>query len=346
MITKLFKYAKCAVIVLFFTFQLTSCFKDKVVKVDSVYNVSTNSLNISSESLNNASKSCVEGINTTENKRYSGVIFLEKNSKYYIALPYYDNLKYDSIVLYDKSKVAPKLVGTDLSNKLCVYTIETNLDVSVISGNTNELYKAQAVGSLSTPSDETNIASYKEGIISSLNSSYFTTDILLSEPDVGGIIINENAQMLGFVYSYSYSSDGDEIGETYSNYVKGINQSYRYEDFYKYVINIVENGTFTKGLMGITQTNNEYASFMAKKYNLDYVEPENAKGLAYIINVAGSAKEAGVRTGEFIYELNGTLVYRTTDVSHIMSFLSKGTNVLLKTIDSNGNIKSYSITLS
>ena len=44
--------------------------------------------------------------------------------------------------------------------------------------------------------------------------------------------------------------------------------------------------------------------------------------------------------------INDTKVYRTTDVSHIMSFMPNGTNITLKTIDSNSNIKTYTITLS
>ena len=348
MITNLFKHFKyfLTIPLVLLIFILTSCFEDRIVVVEEIYDVTTTKFNVSSDALNTASKACVEGINETTDKKYSGVIFLKKESTYYVALPYYDTLTYESIILYDQTKITPQYLACDVSNKLCVYTFETTVDVEVIKGNNDTIYKTQMIASLSTPSDKINIASYKNGIVSSVNSSYFTTDILLSEPDIGGIIINENAEMIGFLYSYSYLSEGDTIGETYNNYVKGINQAYRYEDFYKYVINLVENGSFTKGLMGITQTNNEYAALMAKQYNLEYIEPEIAKGLSYIIAVKGSAQDAGVEAGQFIYEVNGIKVYRTTDVSHIMSFMPKGTNITLKTIDSNSNIKTYTITLS
>lgn len=325
---------------------LSSCFEDRIVVVEEIYDVTTTNFNISTNAINTASKACVEGVNETSDKKYSGVIFLKKDSSYYVALPYYDTLTYESIILYDQTKITPQYLACDVSNKLCVYTFETSVDVEVIKGNTNPLYKTQMIASLSTPINATNVASYKKGIVSSLNSSYFTTDILLSEPDIGGAIINENAEMIGFVYAYSYLSEGSEPTATYSNYIKGINQAYRYEDFYKYATNLVENGSFTKGLMGITQTNNEYAALMAVRNNLEYVESEVAKGLSYILMVTGSAKEAGVEPGEFVYAINDTKVYRTTDVSHILSFMPAGSNVILKTIDKSGDIKAYSITLS
>lgn len=324
---------------------LSSCFEDKIVVVEEIYDISTTNFNISTNALNTASKACVEGINETTDKKYSGVIFLKKESTYYVALPYYDTLTYEYIILYDQTKIIPEYLASDVSNKLCVYTFETSVDVEVLKGNTNPLYKTQTIASLSTPTNASNIASYKKGIVSSLNSSYFTTNILLSEPDIGGAIINENGEMIGFVYSYSYLSEGTEPTATFNNYIKGINQAYRYEDFYKYVTNLVENGSFTKGLMGITQTNNEYAALMASNNNLEYVEPDAAKGLSYILMVTGSAKEAGVEPGEFVYAINDTKVYRTTDVSHILSFMPAGSNVILKTIDKSGNIKTYSITL-
>lgn len=325
---------------------LCSCFNNKEIKVDTIYDIKSSSFNISSNKIEEASKACVQGIDSASDRRYSGVIFYAKDSTYYVAMPYFEGLQYDNIILYDSTSINPTFVGSDQSNKVCVYSFETSVDINVIQGSNDEIYKTKMIASISSPCDTNSLTTYKQGLISSTNSSYFTTDILLSEPDVGALLINENAEMVGYVFSYTYLSEGTTPTETYSNYVKGLNQAYRYTDFYKYVINIVENGTFVKGLMGITQTNNEYAKLMASQYNLNYIEPENAKGLSYIINVSGSAEKAGVKAGEFIYSVNDILVYRTLDVSHIMSFLAKGTIVELKTIDSNGLKKVYSIILS
>ncbi len=340
---KIKKIIGCSILSTLLVSSLTSC-QTKVVKVDTIYKTTCENFSISEEVLEKSSKACVQGIDQLNDKKYSGVIFKKVLNVYYVALPYFDKLSYSSIILPDNSSVTPLLVGNDTSNNICVYSFISSNDYSVIEGSTDTINKTDMIASLSSPTSTT-LGTYKEGIVSSINAYNFSTDILLSESDMGGILIDKDGKMIGFLYSYVYTSDNEDPDETFSNYVKGINYAYRYADFIKYTTNLILHGSFTKGLMGITQTNNEYAEMSSGKYGLTYIEPENAKGLAYILQVSGSAKEANVSPGEFVYSVNDTRVYRTSDVSHIMSFLGKGTKVKLQTLDSTGSIHTYSLVL-
>lgn len=346
MITHLFNKSKILLFnfAIIFILILSSCSITKEIKVNTIYDYSLESFSVDNSIVLEASKSCVVA-HTTDNKTYSGVIFKHNLLFYYVALPYYESINYSTITLYDNTSVNITFVGSDLSNKICVYRFTSLNTLSVIEGCVDEISKGESVASISSYSD-TNMNSLKLGIVSDVNSYYFSTNILLSEPDMGGIIINSLGQMVGFVFSYVYSSDNEELTETYSNYVKGINYAYRYSDFLRYAQNLVDNGTFTKGLMGIVQTNYEYASIMSSNYNLEYKEYDSMPALAYILSVSGSAKNAGVKAGTFVYSVCDTLVYRTTDVSHLLALKKRGDIIKLKTIDYNKQISEFSITLS
>ena len=228
----------------------------------------------------------------------SGVIISEDG---YIVTNYHVVEKSDEIqiVLNDKRTFTAKLVGTDPGTDLALLKVQSSNLPFISFGNSDAIKVGEWVLAVGNPFNLTStvtagIVSAKARNINILRDqkypveSYIQTDAAVNKGNSGGALVNTLGELIG-INSAIVSPSGSYSGYSFAipiNIVK------------KVVADIIKYGEVQRAVLGVTIF--DVTGKVAEDYNLDKIEG------VYIESITdnGAAKEAGIKKGDVVLEIN------------------------------------------
>ncbi len=239
----------------------------------------------------------------------SGVIISEDG---YIVTNYHVVEKSDEVqvVLNDKRTFNAELVGVDRGTDLALLKIEGTDLPYIALGNSDVLKVGEWVLAVGNPFNLTStvtagIVSAKARNINILRGqaqytieSYIQTDAAVNKGNSGGALVNLRGELVG-INSAIISPSGAYSGYSFAipiNLVK------------KVVADLIKYGEVQRAVLGveIRDVDND----IAEKNDLDKIEG------VYIINAnEGAAREAGIKSGDIILEINNVRVNSTAELT-------------------------------
>ena len=242
------------------------------------------------------------------------------------------------VVLNDKREFMARLIGTDPSTDVALLKIdETNLPF-LVYGNSDDLKLGEWVLAVGNPFNLTStvtagIISAKArniGISSNRSNieSFIQTDAAVNMGNSGGALVNQRGELVGMNTALA-SRTGSYAGYSFaipSSIVRKV-----VEDLKKY-------GEVQRALLGVEFR--EVDAEIAEKYNLDKIE-----GI-YVANVTenGAAKEAGIKSGDVILDIQGKEVNTSAELQESISQFHPGDLVNVK-VKRNNSEKLFTVKL-
>ena len=240
----------------------------------------------------------------------SGVIISEDG---YIVTNYHVVEKSDEVqvVLNDKRTFNAELVGVDRGTDLALLKIEGtglpyislgNSDVLKVGewvlavGNPFNLTSTVTAGIVSAKARNINIL---RGQVSYPVESYIQTDAAVNKGNSGGALVNIRGELVG-INSAIISPSGAYSGYSFAIPINIVR---------KVVADLIKYGEVQRAILGVTIR--DVNDGIAERNNLDKIEGVYIEGL----NDDGAAKEAGIRIGDVVLEINNVKVNSTTELT-------------------------------
>ena len=240
----------------------------------------------------------------------SGVIISQDG---YIVTNYHVVERSDEIkvVLNDKRTFTAEIVGTDPGTDLALLKVDGQNLPYIELGNSDILKVGEWVLAVGNPFNLTStvtagIVSAKARNINILSDqskypieSYIQTDAAVNRGNSGGALVNLNGELVG-INSAIISPSGAYSGYSFAipiNLVK------------KVVADIIKYGEVQRAVLGVSIY--DVNSDVAEKYDLDKIEG------VFIESVTdeGAAKEAGIKEGDVVLEINNIKVNSATELT-------------------------------
>ncbi|WP_443937580.1 trypsin-like peptidase domain-containing protein [Pedobacter sp. MW01-1-1] len=274
-----------------------------------------------------------------------------------------ENAEKVEVILTDRRKVEAKVIGCDPNTDLALIKVnESNLPV-VKMGNSDNVQVGEWVLAVGYPLDlnttvTAGIVSAKSrsiGIIgrernpqmtqeeyeeyrrtgkrpqaapSSGIEAFIQTDAAINPGNSGGALVNATGELIG-INSAIASQSGRNEGY---GFAIPINLARKVvDDFMKY-------GSVKRGYIGVN-----YVPLSSD--NREELKTKEINGL-YVSDVVagGGAAEAGIKTGDIIKKVNGSVIYDSPDLTEKIGRLNPGDKVTL-TVLREGALKDYKVTL-
>jgi serine protease Do len=230
-----------------------------------------------------------------------------------------------TVTLNDKNDYKAKVIGTDPASDLAVIKIEGSNFPYLNFANSDNVRVGQWILAIGYPLDlETTVTS---GIVSALSrdidinsrngqaplESFIQTDAAVNPGNSGGALVNTNGELIG-INSAIASPTGSFAGYSYaipSNIVARV------------AGDIIKYGSAKRAYLGIMFGSDQMSEADRQKNNIP-----NGNGV-YVMDVANgsAANEAGIRKGDFITKLKGTLLNTGTELVGKISALRPGDKV-------------------
>ena len=207
------------------------------------------------------------------------------------------------IVLNDKRTFTAKLIGTDPGTDLALLKVQSSNLPYISLGNSDIIKVGEWVLAVGNPFNLTStvtagIISAKARDINVLRDqqysieSYIQTDAAVNQGNSGGALVNLKGELIG-INSAIVSPSGSYSGYSFAipiNIVK------------KVVDDIIKYGKVQRAVLGVTIK--DVTGEFAKENNLDKIEG------VYIESIRdnGAAKEAGIKRGDVVLEINNIKV--------------------------------------
>ncbi len=269
----------------------------------------------------------------------SGVIISDDG---YIVTNYHVIEKSDEIqvVLNDKRTFTAELVGTDPGTDLALLKVEsTNLPYIAI-GNSDILKVGEWVLAVGNPFNLTStvtagIVSAKARNINVLGSrsnypieSYIQTDAAVNKGNSGGALVNLNGELVG-INSAIISPSGTYSGYSFAipiNLVK------------KVVADIIKYGEVQRAVLGV-----EIRDVVSS--DLEDCELDKIEGVLITdVTEEGAAKEAKIKKGDVVLEINNIKVNSTTELTEQIGNYRPGETIYV-TIKRDNKRKQFDVLL-
>src|SRR5450755_756983 len=230
-----------------------------------------------------------------------------------------------TVTLSNKKSFKAKVVAMDPSTDLAVVKVEAKGLPFLLYGNSDEVKVGQWVLAVGYPlSLETTVTA---GIVSAkgrsidINSrqsvapveSFIQTDAAVNPGNSGGPLINPEGQLIG-INSAIASPTGSYAGYSFTipvNIVK------------KIVNDIMKFGTPQRAFLGIQYPRDDMSDDQKKEQGV-----KDADGV-YVMDVTpdGAAAHAGIKKGDVITKLNGTLIYTGAELVGQIATYSPGDKI-------------------
>ena len=248
-----------------------------------------------------------------------------------------DNATKITVILNNNQSYDATLIGSDETNDLAVLKInETGLKPAVM-GDSDTLAAGQSVAVIGNPLGTLG-GSVTSGVVSAVNRNVtvervkmtlIQIDAAVNPGNSGGALFNMNGDLVGIVNAKYTSEDVEGIG-----FAITINQA-------KSVIEQLINQGYVGGkvLLGITIRNINTES-LAFRYNVDELG-------VYIVEVknGSDAEIAGLKVGDRIIEVDGTLITDNEQISPIIQSHAVGDEIDI-IIKRNGEAMTIHVTLT
>lgn len=224
-----------------------------------------------------------------------------------------DNADKIKVTLNNKKTYEAELIGTDPTTDLAVLKIEEEELPSINYGNSDDIRIGEWVLAVGNPFNLTStvtagIVSAKGRDIGILGNDPFTglssiesfiqTDAAVNPGNSGGALVNTKGELVG-INAAIKSNTGSFAGYSFAipaNIVK------------KVVSDLKEFGTVQRAFIGINIR--DIDDELAEKMDISDLNGVYVSGLA----TKGSAKEAGIKEGDIVVEVEGVKVSTTTEL--------------------------------
>lgn len=221
------------------------------------------------------------------------------------------------VKLYDGRTFQAKLIGTDPTTEVALIKIEGSGFPTLAFGDSNALRLGEWVLAIGSPFDlqstiTAGIVSAKSRNLGAIPNQYrvesfIQTDAAVNPGNSGGALVNTAGELVG-INTLIKSQTGTYMGYSFaipSSIVK------------KVVVDLKEYGVVQRALLGVTyqEVNEEFVEQMGDEYDI------HEAGGVYVVEVSeeGAAKAAGIRKGDVITVIDGTVLGTSTNLSEIMS---------------------------
>jgi Do/DeqQ family serine protease len=269
----------------------------------------------------------------------SGVIISEDG---YIVTNYHVVEKSDEIqvVLNDKRTFSAEVIGTDPGTDLALLKVEGEKLPYIELGNSDLLKVGEWVLAVGNPFNLTStvtagIVSAKARNINILRDqsrypieSYIQTDAAVNRGNSGGALVNLQGELVG-VNSAIISPSGTYSGYSFAipiNLVK------------KVVADIIKYGEVQRAILGVSIF--DVNSVVADEYNLDKIEGVFVES----VTDDGAAKDAGMKEGDVILEINNIKVNSATELTEQIGKYRPGETIYV-TVKRDNKRKQFDVVL-
>lgn len=228
------------------------------------------------------------------------------------------------VILSDKREFTAKLIGTDPNTDIAVIKIDAdNLSVSSV-GNSDDVHVGQWVLAIGNPLGLNNTVT--AGIVSALGrninidgnsyaiNNFIQTDAVINPGNSGGALVDINGLVVGI----------NAAIKTTTGYYQGYGFAIPINIAKSVASELIKNGKIERGYIGVSIK--DVDSKEAKGLGLD-----KAKGVL-IQNVikGGAGEEAGLKTGDVIFTVDGKEVNAANELQTIIGSKRPGENASLK----------------
>lgn len=242
------------------------------------------------------------------------------------------------VILNDKREFEAKLVGTDPSTDIALLKVEAK-DLPILTyGDSNNLKLGEWVLAVGNPFNLTSTVT--AGIVSSLGrnlrinedqysiESFIQTDAAVNPGNSGGALVNQQGNLVGINTAIA-SRTGSYTGYSFAVPVTIVK---------KVIGDLKEYGEVQRALLGVNI--NDVDAEKAKELKLDKVEG------VYIAGVPenGAAKQAGIKEGDVIIQVEGEPVKNTAQLQEKISQYRPGDAVKVVVVR-NSEKKQFTVTL-
>lgn len=254
----------------------------------------------------------------------------------YHVISYADQYGYDvSVMTYDGTSYAAKIIGTEPDNDVAVLKIDAAGLTPVTFGDSDSMAVGDTVYAVGNPLGELQF-SMSNGMVSALDRTITTEEgstpinmfqitAAVNEGNSGGPVYNTSGQVIGIVTA-KYSSSG----------VEGLGFAIPINDAVNIANELMENGYVTgKAALGVMTTT--IPASVAQYYNM----VEGA--LISSVNAGSAAEKAGLKAGDIITALGDTAVSSSDALSSAMRSYAAGDTATL-TIYRDGKSLQVSVT--
>jgi serine protease Do len=231
-----------------------------------------------------------------------------------------------TISFNDKNSMKAVVIGKDASTDLALLKVEATNLPALSFGNSDQVRLGQWVLAVGYPLNlETTVTA---GIVSAKSrslgvnaqksksaiESFIQTDAAVNPGNSGGALVDADGNLIG-INSAIASPTGSYAGYSYaipSNLVKKV-----IEDLKKY-------GNVQRGYLGINPLSAKDASpEEISAYNLDKINGVYVAG----VNKGSGADDAGIKNGDIITKINGTMVNTTPELLEQVGRFSPGNKI-------------------
>jgi serine protease Do len=153
----------------------------------------------------------------------------------------------------------------------------------------------------------------------------------------GGPVINSAGEIVGMI-SYKFLNLNSSVNN------ESISLAAAIDDLKLPINQIIEKGSYTRPTMGISVTDVNQMTLAQREQNA--IEPNTFTG-TFVAQVStnSAASRAGMRANEVVIEIDGVSIFGITTVSSILHRKLFGDVINVKTINTNGVINEYRLTL-
>lgn len=245
------------------------------------------------------------------------------------------------VTLNDKRTYEATIIGTDPSTDLALIKIEENSLPYVVYGNSDDLQIGEWVLAVGNPFNLTStvtagIVSAKARNINILRSpnntsaieSFIQTDAAVNRGNSGGALVNTLGELVGINAAIA-SGTGYYAGYSFAIPVNIVR---------KVVEDLKDFGEVQRALIGVQIR--DVDNVLADEIGLDRIEGVYVAG----VTDNGSAKEAGIKEGDVIVNINGNKINSTSELLEVVGQKRPG-DVIEVAVNRNNDIRSYEIVL-
>jgi len=243
------------------------------------------------------------------------------------------------VILNDKREFEAKLVGADPSTDIALLKIDAK-DLPILTyGDSNNLKLGEWVLAVGNPFNLTSTVT--AGIVSALGrnlqinedqysiESFIQTDAAVNPGNSGGALVNQQGNLIGINTAIYSGRSGSYTGYSFAVPVTIVS---------KVVEDLKKFGEVQRALLGVNI--GDVNAELAKELKLDKVEGVYIGG----VPENGAAKQAGIREGDVIIQVEGKPIKNTAELQEKISQYRPGDKVDVIVLRNNEK-KPFTVTL-
>lgn len=220
----------------------------------------------------------------------------------------------------DRKEYSAKVIGVDKKTDVAVIKIDGKDLAPVRFGNISTVEVGQWVVAVGSPFGLENTVT--AGIVSAKSRQlpdetyvpFLQTDVAINPGNSGGPLFNTRGEVIG-VNSQIYSRTGGYMGLSFAipvDVVAKVSQS------------LMKTGKVTRGRIGVM------LQPISKELAASFGLTEQKGALISSVEKGGPGEKAGLKEGDIVQDVDGTIVESSQDLPRIIGNITPGTNATLK----------------